>query len=236
MNADELKKTLGENYPAEIALNGEVLTLSDEQRFSRTFSRQDGSLSYTISRFMDKSASFSAKELEQEWPTWPESLRREFADNCHWLKDQEDAPEIARFLAVHGDESVWELSAMFIATALNQEEAFQLLSERLSLSTDDMIDILWRQCIAATKHPQAQSVLREELEKLKSGPSVWADDDFFNWPACAVTCCIEHLLELGAKPADFEATVLKLAQHPCAGNRQSCQSSLAKYYDWIEKE
>jgi len=235
MKPHEIKLIYGDNYPAEIALHSEVLALSHEQRFSRTFSRRDGSLSYTTSRFMDNSASITAKELEQEWPTWPESLRREFADNCHWLKDQEDAQEIARFLAVHGSESVWELSAMFMATALMQEEAFQLLSKKLSLSTDDMTDILWRQCIAATKHPQAQSVLREELESLMSVPSVWDDDDFYNWPAYAVTCCIEHLLELGANPAEFEETVRKLTGHKCASNRDSCRSSLCKYYDWMER-
>jgi len=234
LKTHELKRVYGENYPAQITREGVVFRLQQEQRFSRVFSSDDGMIIHEVSRFMDGSASITASELEREWPEWSEAIRYDFASNCGWLGERTDAPEMARFLMKNGDHEMWSAAAQFVAQVLGQEEAFQLLCEKLP-RVDVVKGCNVVQAIAQTKHPQARTVLREQLAKLLLVQTLWNDNNFINWSAYALTCCLEHLMELGAKPVDFEVTVRRLAQHACVRNRELCHSRLAKYYDWMGK-
>src|SRR5215831_18742191 len=76
-------------------------------------------------------------------------------------------------------------------------------------------------------------VISRHLLRLWAEADLWNDDPFVNWRAFDATCCIGHLLELGAPPADFEDKVRLLAAHQCKGNRASCCTFLQRHYGWL---
>jgi hypothetical protein len=66
----------GNEYPAAVAIEGSRMPLARETRFSRDYltpesERKTAKISgTTVSRFMDGSASMTAEQLRNEWPTW----------------------------------------------------------------------------------------------------------------------------------------------------------------------
>jgi hypothetical protein len=225
----------GDEYPAAVTIDGVRLPLVSERRWTRTYASNESKLSSVVSRFMDGSATITFREFAQEWPTWSDPERHDFCSACSWLHQQSDYPDILRFIMQHGDHDDWSEIANSVGTCLPQSEAFDLLTRALR-SSDLSGACNISQGISLTKHPEAEGVLRAHLDALWSHPSIWDDDDFNNWFAYGATCCIEHLIALGAPPEDFVERVRELAQHPCARNRDSCRRFLAKHFPWLNAE
>lgn len=233
MNTDQLKKIFGEEYPAAVIQDGIRLPLWRESRFMRSYHSKEHKLGSEVSRFMDGSASITVSELQHEWHTWTESTRMDFCSSCAWLDGQADFPEMLRFIMQHADPDEWSGLANSVAAQLPRDEAFDILTRVLrSVEIGHTANIA--QAIALTKHPEAEATLRQHLFAVWAHTGIWDEDKFLNWVAFDATTCIEHLLELGASPVDFEDNVRRLAEHACPGNRDSCRNYLSKYYEWLK--
>ena len=222
----------GDEYPAAITRDGERMPLVTERRWTRVYAAKSRKLCHHISRFMDGSAAITFEDFAQQWPSWDERERNDFCDSCSWLHQQVDYPEFLRYIMEHGGPSDWSAIANSVGTRLPQDEAFDLLSRALhSVELSTACNLA--QGISLTKHPGSEGVLHSHLTLLWSRPSLWDDDEFINWIAYGATCCIEHLIAVGASPEEFTDRVRALAKHPCAGNRDSCRRALPKYFPWL---
>ena len=145
---------------------------------------------------------------------------------------QPDFPEMLRFIMKHGDREHWRAVALNVASQLPQNEAVDIHVHALrSINLDHTSNIT--QGIAETKHPSADSVLRNHLAALWAYPALWDNADFMNWLAHDTTTCIAHLIKLGAPPSDFSEQAQKLSQHACSRNRAKCHQYLSKHYPEI---
>lgn len=233
MNAEELKRRYGDEYPLAVVTNGVRMPLKKERRFSRYFFSAENKMGTIISRFMDGSASFTFEQLEKEWPGWSEDERWDFCNACCWLNKQPDFAEMMRFVMRCGNPDDWSAVALPVAGALPQQEAFDVLVEKLRrVKIGKRSNVA--QAIAHTKHPAAAAILREHLAELWKNEFLWEDDKFTNWIAFTATTCIENLIEIGASPAEFEEQVRQLSAHVCSGTRDSCRNFLGKHYPWLK--
>jgi hypothetical protein len=231
MSLEELKQQYGAEYPAAIVIKGIRMPLKKERRFSRSYHSAEHKMGGEVSRFMDDSASITLVQLQSEWPAWTEDERMDFCNSCDWLRLQPDFPEMLRFVMQHGSSRQWPGVAMSVAYHLPQEESFDILLRALgSLDIGKCSNIT--QAIALTKHPNAESTLRNHLEVVWAHKAIWEDDEFLNWVAYDAMSCIQHLIELGASSSTFEEQVRQLSQHQCARNRQSC-ARLSAHYPWL---
>jgi len=232
MTPDENAKKYGAEYPAAITTGAVRLPLLKEARFWRDFGVPQRT--HRISRFMDGSASMTLAQLEQEWPGWSDGDRLGFCGACNWLHPQADFPAMLRFVMQAGGPDEWAAIALSIATYLQQDEAFGFLSQALgSVEVGDPGSANLGQALARTRHPAAEAILRRQLAELWQREMLWEPDDFINWEAFVATCTIQHLIDLGAAPADFADQVRRLADHICARNRDSCRNFLGKHYEWL---
>jgi hypothetical protein len=232
MSTEALKKSFGNDYPAAAVVNGVRMPLALERQFSRYYhSGQPNTGGCFVSRFMDGSASMTAEQLQREWPTWTREQRTDFCQSCCWLHQQSDFRNMLRFIMQHGSSEDWPGIALLTASYLPCDEAFPFL---LGVAALHPMDINVIQAIAETKHPDAEATLRQHLRAIWDNPALWNDDDFLNWVASYATACIQHLVELGASPADFDEQVRRLSEHVCGGNRDSCRRSLSKHYSWLK--
>jgi hypothetical protein len=228
-----MKSSFGDEYPVAITVDGVRMALDAERRWVRTYSSPDGKMHAEISRFMDRSASITFTEFAREWPTWSRRDRLDFCGGCSWLDQQSDFPDMLRYIMQHGSPGDWSAVAGRVGTVLPQEEAFDLLTRALrSTDLEDATNL--SQGISLTRHPGAEGALRAHLASLWSHPSLWKDDEFTNWFAYGATCCIEHLIGIGAPPEDFAEQVRALSDHVCSGNRDSCRRFLAKHFPWLD--
>jgi len=232
VKADELKNVFGDEYPAAVIRDGIRLPLRRERRFSRSYDSEEQKLGSEVSRFMDGSASITASELQGEWHTWGDDERMDFCNSCCWLHEQPDFPEMLRFIMQHAAPGEWSSIAMSVASQLPRDEAFDILLRALrTVEIGKSANI--GQAIAITKHPEAEPTLRRHLDAIWAQRALWNDAEFLNWVAFDAMTCIAHVIELGATPSDFEERVRRLAQHPCAHNRDSCRNFLSKHYSWL---
>jgi hypothetical protein len=233
MTADDFKELYGEEYPAAILASGKRMPLHHETRFTRYYSAEDEKLEHHISRFMDGSASITASKLQQEWPSWDEHLRMDFCQNCAWLHQQVDFPEMLRFIVQHGSPSDLSGIALDVAGCLPLEEAFEILIRGLETAEIGKSSNI-SQAISLTKHPKAEETLRKYLKSIWKHPALWIGADFLNWVAFDATTCIAHLIELGVSPPEFSDKVRELSTHVCSHNRESCRNFLSKHYSWLK--
>ena len=232
MNADALKKLFGDEYPVAVMENGIRLPLRHERRFVRSYHSAEHKLGSEVSRFMDGSASITVSELQREWHTWSDRDRIDFCQNCCWLSEQPDFPDMLRFVMQHAAPSEWSGIAMSVASNLPRNEAFDILLRALRTVEIGRASNI-AQAIAITKHSEAESTLSKHLETIWAHEALWDGAEFLNWVAFDATTCIGHLIELGAKPSEFEQRVHQLAEHACSGNQRSCRTFLAKHYEWL---
>jgi hypothetical protein len=233
MIADDLKELYGEEYPAAIIDSGKRMPLHQETRFERRYRAEDQKLEHHISRFMDGSASITASELQQEWPSWDEHLRMDFCQNCGWLHEQADFPEMLRFIVQHCSLSELSAVALNVAGRLPKEEAFEILVRGLRTAEIGQTSNI-SQAISLTKHPNAEETLRKHLNSIWQHTAFWDDSEFVNWVAFDATTCIGHLIDLGVSPAEFSDKVRELSGHVCSHNRDSCRNFLSKHYQWLK--
>jgi hypothetical protein len=230
----EMMSYLGDEYPSAIKPDGVRMPLVNERRWTRTYATEDRQRWHIISRFMDGSAAITFEDFAREWSSWSDEERHDFRTACSWLSKQDDFPEILRYIMRNGGPKDWRGIATLVGCHLPQDEAFDFL--RRAMQSVDLVDACnISQGISLTKHPDAQRLLREHLAELWSHPSLWEDDKFNNWFAYGATCCIEHLIAVGAPPEDLSEQVKALAKHPCAGNRDSCRRFLAKHFSWLNE-
>lgn len=214
------------------------MILFHESRFSRNYRTPESEMKTAkcsgtiISRFMDGSASMTAEQLRREWRTLTKWERLDFCQSCVWLHKQVDFPEMLRFIMQHGGPDDWSAIAGWIAANLPPEEAFHFLVAALGArEAGEGSNII--QAIATTKHPDAETTLRQHLQAVWDNPALWNNDSFLNWVAHDAEGCIKNLIELGASPVDFDKEVRGLSEHVCKGNRDSCRRWLSKYYSWL---
>lgn len=230
-----MKTYFGDEYPAAVTIDGIRMPLTSERRWTRAYTSVDGKRGCEVSRFMDGSAAITFDDFAREWPTWDRQDRHDFYSGSSWLHQQTDLPDILRYIMQHGGPDDWSAIANSVGVCLPQDEAFDLLSRALnSTALEETCNI--SQGISLTKHPDAERVLRAHLAALWSHSALWDDDEFTNWLAYGTTCCIGHLIAVGAPPADFAEKVRALAAHPCAGNRDSCRRFLATHFPWLNNE
>src|SRR2546426_756591 len=155
------------------------------------------------------------------------------SQECSWLHEQPDFPEMVRFIMQHGSPDEWSAAALHAASQLPQDEAFDILFRALRTVELGHASNL-TQAIAKTKHPSADATLHRHLDAVWEHPALWNNADFINWLAFEATTCITHLIELGASPEDFVAQVRRLSWHVCSHNRDSCRNFLSKHYSWLK--
>jgi hypothetical protein len=183
---------------------------------------------------MDGSATMTLAQLKDGWPDWAERDREDFCQMCVWLREQEDYPEMLRFVMRQDEPEAWSAIALTVATNLPQAEAWTFLTRILRRYPAGRA-INLTQAIAKTRHPEAKELLRRHLDETWTQQALWEDDKFLNWVAHDAITCIRNLIELGATTAEFEEQVRKLSQHVCERNRGSCRRFLGKYYPWLQE-
>ena len=233
MAAKDLKGIYGEEYPDAVIIDRVRLPLSRETRFSRSYRAAEPKMGAIISRFMDGSATIALADLQLEWPTWTESERTDFCQNCAWIHGQSDFPDMLRFIMKHGDSRDWSGIASSVASSLPADEAYDTLQRALQVTEIGRSSNI-AQAIALTKHRDAEVMLRKHLQSIWAHELLWNDDQFLNWVAFDATTGIAHLIELGAAPGEFADQVRQLSEHVCSGNRDSCQNFLSKHYQWLQ--
>ncbi len=229
--SDSLKTEWGDEYPAAVFVNGKRLPLWKETRFNRHYFDKKRKSSASVPRFLDGSASISSRELQNEWPAWTEGERADFCSACGHIQNNHDVPDILRFVMQSNDPSHWIAIALSVSFRLPKEEAFTILVDRLARTTSFTANLT--QALAATKHPKAPGVLRKHLDHLWAMPDLWNDDRLTNWTAFDAISCIEHLIEAGVNPSEFEGRVQRLSKHGCKDIRSTCCNYLGKHYDWL---
>src|ERR1041385_3492479 len=190
MNAKrpDLKKLYGDEYPAAAVVNGVRLPLSRETRFVRSYYSPQHKLGTDISRFMDGSASIRFSELQKAWPKWGEDLRSDFCNAACWLHDQQDFPEMLRFILKRGEHTHRSSVALSVSSCLPRNEAFEILVHALR-KTEIGCTANISQAISTTKHPRAEATLRDHPASIWLHPGLWADAEFVNWIGFdAITC------------------------------------------------
>lgn len=232
MSIEDIKRVWGDEYPAAVTLNGIRMPLSRETRYARHYYNAEKRQGAGISKFSDGSASISLDELKSEWPKWDDAQRNDLAWNIGYLNNNSDLPEILRFLMRSEDSDHWSAVASTVSYRLPQPEAFELLRSALAHAPAGRSANI-TQGISLTKHPQAMPLLRKHLADLIVSKDFPNDDPFNNFVAYDAICCVSHLIDLGASPAEFEESVRILANHRCAGTRKSCRDHLKKYFDWL---
>jgi hypothetical protein len=221
----------GPDYPRYVtAPGGERLPLLREKRWSREFATDQAT--FIISRFMDGSASLSLAELRSEWPGWPRADRLDYCVNCSSLEEQPDFADQLRFVVVNGGPEEWSAIASSIARCIPGEEAFAIVTAFLARTPQgERANML--QALTRLRHPNSLDVILEELSSLSAHPALWDDDTFLNWLAYDLTCGIADALSLGAEPVQFDATVRRVATHPCKGNVDAARWRLSATYDGV---
>lgn len=209
------------------------LPLSRKTRFSRSYHAAEPKMGAMISRFMDGSATIAFAELQIEWPTWTESERTDFCQNCAWIHEQSDFPDMLRFIMKQGDSSDWSGIASSVASSLPAGEAYDLLQRALQVTQIGRSSNI-AQAIALTKHRDADATLRKHLQSIWAHELLWNHDQFLNWVAFDATTGIAHLIELGATPGEFADQARLLSEHVCSGNRDACRNFLSKHYRWLQ--
>jgi hypothetical protein len=172
MTADDFKELYGEEYPAAIVEGGKRMPLYRETRFTRRYRAEDQKVENHISRFMDGSASITASELQQAWPSWDERLRIDFCQNCGWLHEQADFNEMLRFVAQHGSLSELSAVSLDVAARLPSAEAFEILIRGLRTAEIGQTCNI-TQAISLTKHPRSEETLRKHLNDIWQHPALW---------------------------------------------------------------
>ena len=233
VKAEDIKASFGENYPDAIVANGERIPLSRQTKFTRIFCQPGKKHEHHFSRFMDGSASITAAELQSEWPTWDDAQRTDFCQSSAWLCGSADFPLMLRFIMQNGGPDDRSAVASSVATELPRNEAFDILIRELRAAPIGRTANI-TQAISLTKHRDAEATLRGHLHTLWTDEGLWEDAEFINWIAFDATCCISHLLEIGASPAGFEDKVRQLSRHSCAHNRDSCCNFLSKHFSWLK--
>ena len=190
MTVDDLKMQYGGEYPAAVVVDGIRIPLFRESRFKRDFgTHEDKSQGVWISRFMDGSASITAPELMVEWQTWTEELRSDFCQSSVWLHEQSDFPDMLRFIMKHGGRYDRPAVALSVASVLPLDEAFGLLLQALHTTEIGGSCANFCQAIALTKHPDAETTLRQHLQAVWAHGKLWDDDPFTNWDNEAAVLC-----------------------------------------------
>jgi hypothetical protein len=229
----DVKKCYGEEYPAAIIKDGIRVPLDRESRFSRSYHSNERNTSYGVSRFTDGSASITALELERDWASWTKDIQIDFCQQCRDLFDRSDFPEMLRFVMQHGSSVHWAAIALTVAYHIPQQEAFDFLVRALCTAKDNARAANMTQAIAATKHPDAEAVLRSHLAATWANPTLWDNANSLNSVAYDASACIARLIELGASPADFAGKAQRLSQHVCPRNRRCCRRHFSKHYPEI---
>lgn len=228
--SDSLKKIWGDEYPAAVILHGVRAELWKETRFMRRYKTKENRMGASIPRFLDGSASISMEELKRIWPTWSDEERDDFCSAAGHIPAQADKPDILRFIMQSDDPDHWSAIAMSLGVNLPKDEAFAILVAKLGI-THPSANIT--QAIAITKHRDAAVELRKHFEHIWKTPDLWEDASFQNWTAFDAICCIQHLIEVGIKPSEFDDYVQKLSKHQCRRTRETCSDYLGKHYDWL---
>jgi hypothetical protein len=158
-------KTLGDEYPQAVTLNGIRMTLVRETEFSRRYATADKKRYFSISRFMDGSASISLLEVEAGWPSWSGTQRLDFCGACSALTGQNDFPDILRFVVRDADVTLVSAIANKVAHSLPRDEAFEFLRTALRTADGDGTANI-TQALARTGHPEAKALLLAHLTRL----------------------------------------------------------------------
>jgi hypothetical protein len=79
--------------------------------------------------------------------------------------------------------------------------------------------------------PGAREVLRQRLRELEGEPKVFDDDNFHNSYAGSLQSVAEHPLRLEPDAEDAGDILIKLAEHPCASNRETAVWAIAEALD-----
>ncbi len=226
---DLLKKQYGDEYPAAVVLYGVRMPLKREERWMRHYENAEKKTWFSMSRFMDGSASITPEQLRAEWPAWKAKERGEFAFAVSRLNDQKIGPDILRHIMQHGGQAEWCGIALAVSSQLPPEEAFVFLAKVLRTIEHGRAANI-SQALSRVKHPAVQRMLREHLASVWEHPDLWKDDRFINWVASNAISTIAGLINAGATPAEFERKVKKLAQHVCTRNREECKRTLGVHY------
>lgn len=219
----------GKDYPNQFEQYGHIFQLIRETRWNRMFRSFSCNTQTTISRFHDGSASITPEELETEWMMWNDGERWDFCNAIAWLP-AEGRERICRFLACHATLDNLHNNVLTISTHLPATESvpwlIRCLAQRPPGTASNFL-----QALAHTKAPEAGPHIRLRLDECFAHPDFAKDDPFLNWIAAESLNAIKDLIELGYSPSDFREQALKLANHICAGVRDSFDRWLRKHYD-----
>ena len=232
MTESELRAEYGPEYPDAVIWDGVRMPLEHENRFSRSFTNESGNEGFVVSRFMDGSATITAAELKQDWSNWDEDEQIDFCQSCSWLHEQPDYPEMVRHIVQNASSQIFGCISNCVATALPSAEAHSELTQALQRTKNGEAGNVI-QALTIAEHPDATGIIRRRLDEVWLDDRLWNDDPCFNWVADEAKVCIQHLLELGTSPEEFESMVHRLADHPCRGNRESCRNWLGPKYPWL---
>jgi hypothetical protein len=104
MDDDELRECYGDEYPDAVTHDGVRMPLLRVDRFARHYYSVEASSGAVVSRFADGTAAMTFEQFKSEWPTWSLSERAQFCNECRWLRDQDDIPDMLRMIMARDSE------------------------------------------------------------------------------------------------------------------------------------
>jgi len=231
MDEVDLKRHYGGDYPRVVVVLGVRCPLVREGRFVRTYADPNSNLSPRISRFQDGSATMTAWQLQREWDFWDDELKREFSEAFQHLRDQDDFPDMVRFLIRTRVGIAQGTIAVMAAQVLPPDEAFALLTDAMGKA--DSLFATIAQALVMTRHPRTRNVLARWLDRLSDHPLLWSPDPTEFMTAYDVICIIGFLCQIGEDPAQYAGQVRHLRTHPNQMIRDTLVLRLRPYFPWL---
>lgn len=197
--------------------------LVHEDRWSRVFEVEPNFFAYE-SKFETEEVPVSVEELRQEWPSWNDSEKLNFASAFRQKRQITKRDEkIFEFLMAEGDEPVWSTIALSLTRHSDQKVILNFLLERLRRGTEPKANFI--QALYVLGDTAALPSLHELHDRLvKEMKSAEAKED--RWKIVDLLRCCEALAYL-EKSERYQDEIRPFLEHSDEAIRAQAQMALA---------
>ncbi len=197
--------------------------LVHEDRWSRVFEVEPNFFAYE-SKFEADEVSVSVEKLRQEWPSWSDSERLNFA--CAFRQKPQIAKrdeEIFEFLMSEGDEPVWSTIALRLTRYSDKKVVLDFLLQRLRSGTEPKANFIQALYVlgdtaALPNLHELHDRLAEEMERTEGNED--------RWKICDLLKCCEALAYL-EKSERYQDEIRRFLDYSDESIRVQAQMALA---------
>tara|TARA_R110002111_G_scaffold110775_1_gene170477 strand:- start:223 stop:891 length:669 start_codon:yes stop_codon:yes gene_type:complete len=191
--------------------------LARETRWSKEYQHPDGTNALLDSRFRDRSATISYRQLSTEWASWSDAEELDFCQSfCHYRG--RNFAKMLRFIMDNGNDSVWSTIAMPVAMTLPTNEAVAFLCNRIENSEIGSRANYFQGCWI-TQSSDTIPTLNDAINQTWRSPKLMLPGSFCNWVTHDAIWCIDALARLGEPKEQLLDRYKQLSRHPTMGSQ-----------------